>query len=76
MTLNTGAERSGKTSRRKSCSQTAPIAEPASTSRTVSSGAADDSRIDLGDHERTLVRVMTGLALLGLRLQQERAFDH
>ena len=39
MTLKTGAERSGNTSRRRSCSQTAPMAAPAATSSEVMSGA-------------------------------------
>ena len=39
MTLNTGADRSGNTSRRRSCIQNAPMVVPAATSSAVRRGA-------------------------------------
>src|SRR5262245_14493774 len=71
MTVKTGVDRSGKTSRRRSDSHTAPITDAATRTRTAKTGRPNDTfRM-----RRMSVLVLAAEALLGLGFQQEGAFD-
>src|SRR5687767_1509884 len=76
MTLNTGADRSGNTSRRSWLKLTAPNAVATRTTRIVNAGrakAADMRRLVMRASVSVLVAA-TG-ALLGFGLEQEGALD-
>src|SRR5688572_7068700 len=76
MTLKTGADRSGKTSRRSCPKLTAPNAVATRTTRMVNAGrakAADMRRLVIGASMAVLVA--TASAFLGLGLQQKRPFN-
>src|SRR6185503_9953381 len=77
ITLNTGAERSGNTSRGTSDKKSAPTVPPPSASKIASSGRANHARmiqwIALG---RSVLMVFAFTArLVGLRLQEKRALN-
>src|SRR5262245_38173483 len=72
MTLNTGAERSGKTSRRRFCKETAPNTVPATAKIRASADFANDARM-----RRSIMSVLLVLArgLLGFGFQEKCAID-
>src|SRR5688572_1387659 len=74
ITLKTGADRSGNTSRRRSWSHSAPMTAPAATSSVVMSGVRSEARIVRSTMAASVIAV-TGAGALGLRLQQERAVN-
>src|SRR5215831_68947 len=79
MTLNTGVDRSGKTSRGRSLNHVAPSTLPASTRTSARPARADERRISRSTSPlRTSVLMVGSLAarLLGLRLQQKGAIHH
>src|SRR5690349_15182436 len=77
MTLKTGAERSGNTSRRRSFNHTAPITDPASTSSNATTGFANERVMIFAMNEGSLVvrMIASAFGFLRFRLQQERAID-
>src|SRR5438128_7687808 len=77
MTLKTGAERSGNTSRGRAINHVDPIAVPAATRSTARSGRAKVARMTRPTSAGSVLMVPTLAArLLGLGLQEEGALDH
>src|SRR5688572_25642890 len=78
ITLNTGADRSGNTSRWSSVIHTAPSAVPATMRSTASSGLRNEPSITSAIGERSVGMGLAPLAarLVGLGLQEEGAVDH
>src|SRR2546428_4983013 len=80
ITLKTGAERSGNTSRGSSSSHEAPITVPAAITSTARSGRANVPRMTRPTRGRLPASVLMMLTLttrfLGLGLQQERALNN
>src|ERR1700754_3843898 len=72
MTLKTGAERSGKTSRRRSFNHKAPMTEPASARSSATTGFAKE----LVMMRSMIMVVASAFGLLGLGFQKERTVDH
>src|SRR5713101_302801 len=77
ITLKTGAERSGNTSRGRAINHVAPIPAPAATRSTARSGRAKVARMTRPTSAGSVLMALALAAhLLGLGLQEEGAFDH
>src|SRR5947199_1856588 len=77
ITLKTGAERSGNTSRGRAINHVAPIPVPAATRSTARSGRAKVARMTPPTSVGSVLMMLALAArLLGLGLQEEGAFDH